>query len=298
VQGNLNDGLAAIADEEPFDLYFCAYGSMSHLETASLVSLMEDVAAHATDRSLVVMDLLGRYSLEWPDNWQAQSDGDTYRDYTMSYLYRDVNNQIMTGVDVEHFPMRYWTGAEIDKLIAGVNRTVQHSNGAERTLHIRQKFDRSIFVGRHIDTGEYNAKLKPMRRVINSLHEDYIRTDLNLLFWEPQCIPEHPDEAVNEFFEELMTSWNRVVDFAQTRLQGTVSLANISDWEQFSAPLQFTLMTLDRVITSVEWMWYGDPRANIIEPQLGYALRNLEHKLQQGLGCGHGFMVILEMESK
>jgi hypothetical protein len=54
-------------------------------------------------------------------------------------------------------------------------------------------------------------------------------------------------------------------------------------------------MTVDRVINDTGWMWSGDPRANVIEPQLGYALRSLEASLQQGLGCGHGLLAILKI---
>lgn len=297
-QGDLNQGLSTVAEEKPFDLYFCAYGSLSHVDSASLQSLLCEVAEHATDGSLVVLDLLGRNSLEWPDYWGTATDTEAYCDYSMSYLHRDINNRIAPGIDVEHFPMRYWSGDEIDCLIETVNQTVQATGRgrADRGFTIRTKFDRSIFVGRHIDTGEYNTNLKPMRRLVSRLHEDYMRTDLDQLFWEPKYIPTHPDERVNDFFQTLMVSWNRLIDFAEERLQGKGSLADISDWDNFPAPLQFALMTVDRVINSAEWMWVGDPRANIIEPQLGYALRSLEHKLQRGLGCGHGLVVILEVQ--
>ncbi len=296
VQGDLNEGLAAVAKEDPFDLYFCAYGSMSHLETAALHSLLEEVGEHAANGSLIVMDLLGRNSLEWPHYWNATTDDEKYRDYSMSYLHRNVQNEIPEGVDIEHFPMRYWTGDEIDSLVQSVNQKLTANSADGPTLQVRKRYDRSIFVGRHIDTGEYNQNLKPMRRAINRLHEDYMRTDLESLYWEPRLIPEHPDERVNEFFHQLMISWNTLLDFFQKRLKGNVSLANVSGWDEFSAPLQFALMTIDRVINSTEWMWYGDPRANIIEPQLGYALRSLEHNLQQGLGCGHGMVVVLEVQ--
>ena len=44
------------------------------------------------------------------------------------------------------------------------------------------------------------------------------------------------------------------------------------------------------VVEGVGWLGYGLPRENIIEPQLGYALRYLELKLQRGLGCGHSLV--------
>ncbi len=44
------------------------------------------------------------------------------------------------------------------------------------------------------------------------------------------------------------------------------------------------------------WYGMGLPRENIIEPQLGYALRHVVTKLQQGQGCGHGLVGILEID--
>jgi len=295
VQGDLNEGLSAVADEDPFDLYFCAYGSMSHLETGSLQKLLGDITEHAADGSLVVMDLLGRNSLEWPNYWGATTDEEKYRTYSMSYLHRNYQNEIVDDVEIESFPMRYWSGGEIDTLINGINHDARQRATGSR-LHLSKKFDRSIFVGRHIDTKEYNNQLQPMRRVVNRLHEDYMRTDFDELFWQPNSLTPHPDAQVNEFFEELMYCWNTLVDFAERRLKNRISLASLSNWDRYPAPLQFALMTTDRVINSTEWIWDGDPRANMIEPQLGYALRSLEYKLQRGLGCGHGLLVVLEVQ--
>lgn len=42
----------------------------------------------------------------------------------------------------------------------------------------------------------------------------------------------------------------------------------------FPQLLQFALMTMDRVISNVVWVCYCDPRANMIEPQLGYSVRS------------------------
>jgi hypothetical protein len=39
----------------------------------------------------------------------------------------------------------------------------------------------------------------------------------------------------------------------------------------------------------------GDPRANVIEPQLGYALRGLELLMQKGMGTGHGLVGVFEI---
>jgi hypothetical protein len=49
------------------------------------------------------------------------------------------------------------------------------------------------------------------------------------------------------------------------------------------------------VVEGVGWLGHGLPRENIIEPQLGYALRYLAIKLQRGLGCAHSLVAILEV---
>jgi hypothetical protein len=49
------------------------------------------------------------------------------------------------------------------------------------------------------------------------------------------------------------------------------------------------------VMEGVGWLELGLPRENIIEPQLGYALRYLEMKLQQGLSCSHGLVGVFEV---
>ncbi|MCF7762344.1 MAG: hypothetical protein K9N62_01580 [Verrucomicrobia bacterium] len=153
--------------------------------------------------------------------------------------------------------------------------------------------DRSILVGRHTDTREYNPKLPPIRELANSLHEDYLRTDLERLILDPAMIP--AQAIITPFLKRLIRCWNILVEFTQRRLRRNVSLVDMKGWSEFPAPLQFALMTMDRVIANVSWMTFGDPRANIIEPQLGYALRGLENGLQTGLGCGHGMWSILNI---
>lgn len=286
VQADLKEGLAAVkASQPPFDIYFSSYGSLSHLDTESLGFLLTNICEHSQDGSLVVLDLLGRHSIEWPSYWQIESDVDKFRDYSMSYLYSEFD----LDQEIDHFPLRFWTGEEIEALVG----ELQSKTGID--IAVLKKFDRSLMVGRHVDTGEYNPNLKPIRRAINSLHEDYMRTDLTKLILSRTMFPIHPDPQISTLLDELMMNWNILVEFCQKRLEKSATLVDLTGWAEFSAPLQFGLMTIDRVINDTEWMWSGDPRANIIEPQLGYALRDLESKLQQGLGCGHGLLVILKI---
>ncbi len=286
-QADLREGLAAMPrDEASFDIYFSSYGSFSHLSRAALKSLLLDISQHARNGSLIVLDLLGRYSIEWPCYWSPNDDHEEFHDYSMSYLVTEFG---MSG-KADHFPMRFWTGQEVESLV----KEVQLESAGQMVL--REKFDRSIMVGRHVDTQEYNANLPPLRRMVNRLHEDYMRTDLHELLVERQMIPPHTDPQVNKFFDELFQSWNLLIEFCDKRLQTDTALVDLSNWEECSGPLQFAMMTMDRVINDTGWLWNGDPRANIIESQLGYTLRNLEASLQQELGCGHGLVAILQVQ--
>lgn len=285
-QADLREGLGSVKESQPpFDIYFSAYGSLSHLDTADLRRLLVDIGQHGRAGSLVVLDLLGRNSIEWPCYWSATSEADTWRDYSMSYLYPEDQRPNT----IEWFPLRFWTGHEVEIFLKAI--------GSEQNFRFEvvKKFDRSVMVGRHVDTCEYNPQLKPLRRTVNRLHQDFMRTDLGELHCERTTLPSHPDPEVEHFFDELIHAWNTLVDFCQRRLASSISLTSLSDWATFSTPLQFALMTMDRVIDSIGTEWYGDPRANVVEPQLGYALRSLERDLQRGLGAAHGLVVILRI---
>ncbi len=285
-QADLREGLGRLkTEQEPFDIYFSAYGSLSHLASLDLVGLLQDICQHSRNESLVVLDLLGRYSIEWPDFWGATSESEKVREYTMSYLYSPATRK---KIECETFPLRFWSGTEVKELADEL--TTATGVGVE----VLKLMDRSLLVGRHTDTQEYNPLLKPIRRSINSLHEDYLRTNLEELLIDPKIVPDHP--LIAPKMRQLIDSWNVVVEYCQQRLWQRCSLIELKGWDDFTKPLQFALMTVDRAIADVSWMWYGDPRANIIEPQLGYALRTLEYEMQQGWGCGHGLVAILRIK--
>ena len=63
----------------------------------------------------------------------------------------------------------------------------------------------------------------------------------------------------------------------------------------YPEPLKKTMQSMRRVIEGVGWAHYGDVRANVIEPQLAYCLRELEMLLQPRNGCGHSLTGIFEI---
>jgi hypothetical protein len=230
-----------------------------------------------------VLDLIGRFSLEWPAYWSASAESDKVRPYSMSYLFGEDERAKGT---IETFPLRFWTGREVRSACAKIS-------GEGRTpVRVRELFDRSIFVGRHVDTREYGTPLPPLRRLVNSLYEHNVRTPLEQLQIDFAPIP--GAGYLNDVFARLSHSWNTVTEFARRRLAGTrVDLVQLDGWRDFPPALQMALVTLDRIIDSVAWMGAGDVRANFIEPQLAYVLQRMQYQLQEGLGCGHGLVAVL-----
>jgi hypothetical protein len=201
----------------------------------------------------------------------------------MSYLFGEEERARGT---IETFPLRFWTGREVRSLCSAV------SAQARTPVRVRELFDRSIFVGRHVDTREYGTPLPPLRRLVNSLYEHNVRTQLEQLQIDYQPIAEAG--YLNEVFGQLSACWNTVTAFARRRLGGSrVDLVQMDGWREFPPALQMALVTLDRIIDSVAWMDAGDVRANFIEPQLAYVLQRMQYHLQQGLGCGHGLVAVL-----
>jgi hypothetical protein len=56
------------------------------------------------------------------------------------------------------------------------------------------------------------------------------------------------------------------------------------------------MIAVRKIVRNIEHFRMDDPLANVIEPQLGYNLRNLEVSLQRGLGAGHGLLAIYELK--
>ena len=64
-----------------------------------------------------------------------------------------------------------------------------------------------------------------------------------------------------------------------------------------SAPVivKRALSAMKRIVRAAAAIKTGHPRANLVEPQLGYCLKEIEMGLQRGLGCGHGLVAIFKV---
>jgi len=290
VEGDLSHGLPPeIHKDQPFDLYFNSYGTLSHFTNDQCVKIISDICRHASGYALFMGDWLGRYSCEWQDLWHHPADQEYFMDYRISYIYPEEERDT---VEVASFPLKLISRDEIMDIV----RRASRESGVEITP--LAFFDRSIFVGRHLGTGDYNKNCPKLRGPVNSLFESYVRTDLESLLVD--YVPRQGFEHLNNFFEMFFMSCNALVNH-------TIALLSEYDSEsqQFRAvpeilpfypdPLKEAMHSMRRVIEGVGWLKWGDVRSNVIEPHLGYSLRRLEMDLQPGTGVGHSLAGIFEI---
>jgi SAM-dependent methyltransferase len=293
LKADLSGGLPEeLQREEPFDLYFTSYGTFSHFTEKQSIDLVADICRHAPDRALFTGDWLGRWSYEWQDLWDAPLDCEYFMDYRISYIYPKEERD---KVDVAAFPLRLMCRDEIDAIIEAA---AKKSGCQIRPLKI---YDRSILVGRHLETGDYNRNCPPLRTPINSLFEGYTRTDLEALLVD--YVPRQGFEHLNNLFERFFMATNTLVQYTIDLLAGYDADAESFATEPavlpfYPEPLKEAMHVMKRVISGVGWLQWGDARANVIEPHLGYSLRKMEMELQPGIGVGHSLCGIFEIRKE
>jgi len=290
--GDISQGMVpGILDEEPpFDLYFTSFGTFSHFTNEQCIKIIADICRHAPDRALFMGDWLGRYTVEWQDLWHHPPDQEYFMDYRISYIYPEEER---ATADVAVFPLKLVCRREIEAIIESASKE------AGVTINPLTYFDRSIFIGRHLDTGDYNENCPKLRGPVNALFETYVRTDLENLLVD--YVPKPGFGHLNNFFESFFMSSNALVKYTMSLLgdydcdSGKVGCI-LDILPYYPKPLREAMETMRRVIEGVGWLNWGDVRANLIESVLGFALRKLEMELQPGTGMGHGLVGIFEIK--
>lgn len=290
--GDFSQGLPVEKDEPGYDIYFTSFGALSHLNEDQTVHLFADILRHGKEGSLIVGDWLGRYSYEWQELWDAEDTKEQWMDYVISYIYPP-KVRARRRRKLGHLTLRLLCREEVLRI---VRRAEEEAGGR---LVVKELFDRSLFSGRHMDTADYNRFVPPLRRTLNSLHEDNLRTNMRELLFDYHPDPDFP--LLNSFFEELQVCWNTLVRYTMDLCQRyDVERQTVVDPppipSHYPEPLKAAMRDMFRVIEGAAWFQMGDPRANVIEPQLGYALRRLEMFMQRGMGTGHGLVGIFEVK--
>lgn len=151
--------LGDVRDELPdgaFDLYLSCGVPYSHLTPDELVdalgSVFAAVAARRT-RAAVVVDVLGRWSVEW---WPRRHR--RRWDYAMSFFAGD-------GAGISE-PMTFYGRPELDAAVAAAV-----AGSGARIVHATA-VDRSVLVGRHTATGTFHPSVPRFRTLVNDLLRD------------------------------------------------------------------------------------------------------------------------------
>lgn len=137
---DLREGLGPVG-EDPFDVYLASFGVASHLPPARLPALLRGIAAHGRPGSLVALEALGLYSLEWPQLWSAPPGEKRLIPYRL-------------GLDVEVHP---WAPEELFAAFEEAGIVPLHA------------LDRTVQAGPKAGGGRYWPGLAPVREGLNAL---------------------------------------------------------------------------------------------------------------------------------
>lgn len=288
LQADLRAGLPFADDEPPYDVYFASFGTLSHLGEDDTVALLTDIVQHADDGAIILIDWLGRYAYEWTALWNADTTRAHWMDYRISYIYSAQERQ---QHEIDSFPLRLLGSTEARRVL----RRVEEETGA--ALVEKDLFDRSLFVGRHMETGDYNPQACPLRSVVNRLHEPLCRTDLEALLFDLHLPSGFAEPA--GVLRTANAGWNALVRFtieALTCVDAGRPMPEIPG--DLPDAVCRTMGRLGVAISGMNSIQADDPRSEWIEPQLGLALRDTELAAQRGLGCGHGLVAICAVDKK
>ncbi|WP_030675682.1 class I SAM-dependent methyltransferase [Streptomyces sp. NRRL B-1347] len=229
--------------EDHFDLYLSCGVPYSHLTAEELQAALTQVFAAVRrnrTRSVLVVDVLGRYSLEWVSRWDRAR-----WPYRMSFF--------QSSQEARDVPMTFWDAGGLRDCIR------QAARNAGGRIARQQLFDRSIMVGRHTATGQFNSRLAPYRTLVNLL-EDGAAVALDDL--RAPAVPEQAPPVQRAFFSQLFTQWNDVLDAAGAS---------------------------DRVRRLP---------AAVGGPMVARGLRAVEHRLSPGLGVGHSLSAVVTIDER
>ncbi len=195
-----------------FDLYLSCAASCSRLKAEELHEVLValfDKVVRERHRAVFLVDVLGRYSIEWPARWSetrwnyagalSADEGPTSGENAASGENAVSGEKTASGEgELMTFFDRRSLGAVIEAATdaAGVPAAVTFT-------------DRSVLAGRHTTTRTFNPDIPPYRTLLNELARGYARVRPDELLFDP---PERgaPDDVL-AFFRDWAREWNDVV---------------------------------------------------------------------------------------
>ena len=284
IQADLKEELP-LAHYPPFDLYFSSYASFSHLRPQELGRLVNQVETHTQGRSFLVLDVLGKYSPEWPEYWEHSCQ--ELLPYTMGYLLS--SHEQKTEV-APWMNLSFWSPQElIDTVSLGVSSTTAK-------IRILAMLDRSLLVGRHMDTPFFSSPRQQLRFQVNRLFDLDYRGDIDSLICELSYLDPYKDRHAPIILrlQDYAHQWNSVIHVLDALMSGQRSKAKAmikNGDEGIADDLQSILWIYDNATKyPVTDFW-----SSVMGPHIACLLRNFELRLPNALGCGHGLLYLVEI---
>ncbi len=284
MQGDLSKDHSFL-QEGPFDIIFSTYSSPSHLTERELINLIKRIAETHSNKICIVLDLFAMYSAEWPGYWGNYSL--ELKEYNMTWLYLPERRE---PEENEIYKVKFWGGKEIHSKLGKIASEIR------RNIDIYNR-DRSILIGRHIDTGAYNGNALKLRYQVNRLLDRDYRGDYDTLHPEIGFLQAYASKAKEEYarIEGYANDWNTFINFTKALFR--------KDDKAVKQFIENTPEFIAEEMKMLAWLVRNSNRfpvvdfwASVYGPQLAAVLRNLEMNLPEGLGCGHGIMCNLIIE--
>lgn len=188
-----------------FDLYLSCGVPYSHLPHEDVVEVLTGLMrriVETRDSAVLVVDVLGRYSVEWTPKWP-----ETRWSYNMSF-FEDATETL-------HDRMSFFDRGSLDEvLVEAATRAGARLSGTTFT-------DRSVLAGRHTATRSFNPAIPPYRTLLNELARGNTDVVPAQLRFEPPAEP--APRQVELFFAAFAERWNRILTTAARDGQGLSS---------------------------------------------------------------------------
>lgn len=202
----------------PANLYLSIGAPFSHLTEDEMASVLENVGTAVRDRTratVLILDVLGRYSVEWLPLAQLRR-----REYSMSFFGGTAEPPTVE--------MTFYSSDDLRRL-------VRESLPTEAISRLRslEFYDRSVFVGWHTSTRQYNPSVPPIRRIVNELALAHtcpgeLLGDLlvpeDAISGDGQHRP--PPQTVHTALSDKSEAWNSAVRAAMARPDTAVELCD------------------------------------------------------------------------
>jgi len=258
--------------ERPFDVYLSCGVPYSHLTHDELYQALKTIVTNVSrnrSRCAVVVDVLGRYSIEWTPKWT-----ESRWDYSMSFFESEGN------------PEPTWMSFYSHKHLQEIMQQAADDVGCP--VEKFEFFDRSIMVGRHTSTGQFNPGLPQYRNLINSLLDPSEETNLSKLLFQVK-LGDAPDYIL-DFFSKFSGWWNFLVKEAAELLGESLPAAVVElppEVREFKATAQKELQQIGE----------KEQQRQKVESMLAQVLWELEKTQQPGYGVGHDLFGVMWLDA-